>query len=317
MSEQVEFRHLKYIVAVAEAGNFTRAAERLFLSQPSLSKQIKDIETEIGVRIFERHRDGVYPTPIGQMVVDYAVATLYGRTHVFRLAKEIFSGTIPPLRVGFSCFVNSRHLQTFRSLYAKHFPLCSVQLSGGDTVHILQRMERGDLDCAVLCLPIPGPKWVVEPIASAPLVACMRTDDPLSERTEVGLQELVPRLTVFRDPDGHPAAHARLLEMLAEANSNVHVSCTAATPHDIQLLVRDGYGIALVNEDMPLESEVTIRHLYGVQWTADTAFVYSSDSGHPALSHIQRHFYKRSAETVRKQPQADRPQLSLKFDLTA
>lgn len=317
MSEQVEFRHLKYIVAVAEAGNFTRAAERLFLSQPSLSKQIKDIENEIGVQIFERHRDGVYPTPIGQMVVDYAVATLFGRTHVFKLAKEIFSGAIPPLRVGFSCFVNSRHLQTFRSLYAKHFPLCSVQLSGGDTVHILQRMERGDLDCAVLCLPIAGPKWIVEPIASAPLVACMRVDDPLAERTEVGLQELAPRLTIFRDPDGHPAAHARLLQMLAEMNSSVHISCTAATPHDIQLLVRDGYGIALVNEDMPLETDVTIRHLYGVQWTADTAFVYSTDSAHPALPHIKRHFYKRNSEAVRKQPQSDRPQMSLKFDLTA
>ncbi len=233
MSEQVEFRHLKYIVAVAEAGNFTRAAERLFLSQPSLSKQIKDIENEIGVQIFERHRDGVYPTPIGQMVVDYAVATLYGRTHVFKLAKEIFSGTIPPLRVGFSCFVNSRHLQTFRSLYAKHFPLCSVQLSGGDTVHILQRMERGDLDCAVLCLPIAGPKWIVEPIASTPLVACMRTDDPLAERTEVGLQELAPRLTVFRDPDGHPAAHARLLQMLAEVN---HMDASS----DFPALMRKG-----------------------------------------------------------------------------
>ena len=317
MSEQVEFRHLKYIVAVAEAGNFTRAAERLFLSQPSLSKQIKDIENDIGVQIFERHRDGVYPTPIGQMVVDYAIATLYGRTHVFKLAKEIFAGSIPPLRVGFSCFVNSRHLQSFRSLYAKHFPLCSVQLSGGDTVHILQRMERGDLDCAVLTLPIAGPKWVVEPIASTPLVACMRVDDPLTERSEISLQELAPRLTVFRDPDGHPAAHARLLQMLAEWNYSVHVSCTAATPHDIQLLVRDGYGIALVNEDMALETDVTIRHLYGVQWTADTAFVYSSESGHPALPHIQRHFYKRAPETVRKQPQSERPQLSLKFDLIA
>jgi hypothetical protein len=92
---------------------------------------------------------------IGQMVVDYAVATLHGKTHVFRLAKEIFSGSIPPLRVGFSSFVNSRHLQTFRSLYAKHFPLCSMQLSGGNTVQILRRMERGDLDCAFFVFRLP------------------------------------------------------------------------------------------------------------------------------------------------------------------
>ena len=54
MSELVEFRHLKFIAAVAETGNFTRAAERLFLSQPSLSKQIKNIEAELGIKIFNR-----------------------------------------------------------------------------------------------------------------------------------------------------------------------------------------------------------------------------------------------------------------------
>ena len=59
MSDLVEFRHLKYIVALAEAGNFTRAAEQLFLSQPSLSKQIKDIEDEMGFPIFVRTREGV------------------------------------------------------------------------------------------------------------------------------------------------------------------------------------------------------------------------------------------------------------------
>ena len=143
MSELIEFRHLKYIVAVAETGNFTRAAERLFLSQPALSKQIKDIEIEIGFHIFERTRDGVFPTPLGQMVVEYAMATLFKRNHVFTLAKDILLGKIPPLRMGFSCFVNSRYLQWFRTRYAKQFPNCALQLSGGETIHILQRIERG------------------------------------------------------------------------------------------------------------------------------------------------------------------------------
>ena len=61
MSEHVEFRDLKYIAAVAEAGNFTRAAEGLFVSQPSLSKQIKDVEIETGVQIFERRSQSLHP----------------------------------------------------------------------------------------------------------------------------------------------------------------------------------------------------------------------------------------------------------------
>jgi len=317
MSDTVEFRHLKYIVAIAETGNFTRAAERLFVSQPALSKQIKDIEEEIGFLVFERTREGVFPTPLGQTVVDYAVATLDGRKQIFSLAKEIIRGNIPPLRMGFSCFVNSRHLQTFRARYSKHFPNCGLQLSGGDSVHVLQRLERSDLDCAVLPLPIVGTNWVVEQIASAPLVACMRNDDVLADRSEITLSDLVKRLTIFRDPDGHPAAHARLLQMFSEAGHSVHISCSAAAPSDIQLLVRDGYGVALVNEDMLLEKDITTRRLAGVHWTADTAFVYAADAKHPALAHIARSVFKQQAIPPPTEAKRERPQLPLKFDSPA
>jgi DNA-binding transcriptional LysR family regulator len=72
MSDLVEFRQLKYILAVAETANFTRAAERLSLAQPSLSNQIKDLEHEIGFSIFVHNRDGVLITPAGRTLIAYA-----------------------------------------------------------------------------------------------------------------------------------------------------------------------------------------------------------------------------------------------------
>jgi len=317
MSEFVEFRHLKYIVAIAETGNFTRAAERLFVSQPSLSKQIRDIETELGFQIFMRTPDGVFPTPVGQMVIDYAITTLHGRHYVLQMAKEIFLGNIPPLRVGFSSFVNARHLQNFRKSYSRQFPKCVVQLSGGSTLNILQRVARGDLDCAVVTLPVAGAHWHVVPIASAPLVACMRTDDPLTEFDSVTISDLADRLTIFRDPEAHPSAHARLTQMLTEAGMTIHISCSAATPYDIQLLVRDGFGVALVNEDIPLQTDVTTRHIAGVSWTADTAFVFHATAVHPALPFIQRFILGPQKKLPKNEREIQRPQLSLSFDCSA
>ncbi|ADW70203.1 LysR family transcriptional regulator [Granulicella tundricola] len=317
MSESVELRHLKYIVAVAETGNFTRAAQRLYVSQPALSKQIKDIEEEIGFQIFLRTPDGVFPTPVGQMIVDYAVATLYGHNYVFRMAKEIYLGNVPNLRVGFSSFVNARHLHTFRTSYARHFPKCVLQLSGGDTVNILQRVERGDLDCAILNLPVVGSHWQVVPLASSPIVVCMRTDDPLTEKSIVTVSDLSERLTVFRDPEGHPSAHARLTQMLTEAGIALHISCSAATPHDIQLLVRDGFGLALVSEDTLLESDITTRRIAGVSWTCDTAFVYQPAAVHPALSFVEKFIVGTGKRLLRKEVMSERPQLSLSFDRSA
>jgi DNA-binding transcriptional LysR family regulator len=317
MSDNIEFRHLKYIVAIAETANFTRAAERLFLAQPSLSRQIKDLEEQIGFPIFERTREGVLITPVGQMVVDYAIAALSGRLQILKIAKEVYLGKIPPLKVGFSSFVNPKHLQQFRKSYDKLFPRCGVLLSGGYTAHVLQRLQRNELDCALLPLPVAGAEWIVRQFSSSPLVACMRGDDPLAERSMVSLDDLTPRLTIFRDPDGHPQAHARLKEMFAEAGYAIHIACSATTPHDIQLLVRDGYGIALVSEDTQLETLLTTRRITGVSWTCDTAFVYSANARHPALPFVSQILMDNPEPLRRKEGRSVRPQLAFKFDQTA
>ncbi|MFZ0662093.1 MAG: LysR family transcriptional regulator [Acidobacteriaceae bacterium] len=101
MFDLVEFRHLKYIAAIAETANFTRAAERLFLAQPSLSKQIKDLEDGIGIQIFVRHHDGVRITAAGQMVVSYAIEAVKTRNEIILAARAVHTGEIPALRIGF------------------------------------------------------------------------------------------------------------------------------------------------------------------------------------------------------------------------
>jgi len=107
MSDSLEFRILKYIVAVAETSNFTRAAERLFLAQPSLSKQIRDLEEEVKFPIFYRGRDSVRVTHAGEMVVAYAKETLRARDELVEMARAVHLGNVPPLRLGFSSFVSA------------------------------------------------------------------------------------------------------------------------------------------------------------------------------------------------------------------
>jgi DNA-binding transcriptional LysR family regulator len=162
MSDLVEFRHLKYILAVAETANFTRAAERLFLAQPSLSKQIKDLEDEIGFPIFVRNRDGVRITAAGQMIITYAQEALSARGEIVTMARAVHNGEVAPLRLGFSPFVNPELLEFFRDGYASLFPDCPIHLSGGNFVHVLHRLEQTSLDGALLPMPIDGPDWVIQ-----------------------------------------------------------------------------------------------------------------------------------------------------------
>lgn len=292
MFDLVEFRHLKYIAAIAETLNFTRAAERLFLAQPSLSKQIKDLEDGIGIQIFVRHHDGVRITAAGQMIVSYAIEAVKSRNEIIQAARAVHCGEIPPLRIGFSCFVQQEVLRSLSDAYASLFPGCPMQFSGGDPAQILRRMEEKSLDAAVLPLPISGDQWTVEPVVSVPLAVCMRADDPLAQQIEIQPSELAKRLKIFRNPEAHPEAHARLMELLTEIGIEPEVDCLATTPADIQWMVQSGSGVALIDQKTPLDPSLTTRPIANVAWTADSAFVHLIHAEHLALPVLIRHFRK-------------------------
>jgi LysR family hydrogen peroxide-inducible transcriptional activator len=304
MSDIVEFRHLEYLVAIAESRNFSKAAEHVLRSQPAVSHQIKMVEADIGYPLLVRDgRNGVHPTPAGEFVLAWARVVLPQKKETFRMAKAIHDGTVPPLRMGFSSFVNSFLLDNFRLVYQGMFPDCEIQLSGADTQHILERLEAGTLDCALLPMPIDRDRWDVREVAHSPLVICMRSDDPLSTQAQIDIREVAHRLKVFRDPERHPAAHARLSEMFSELGLDLHLASSAATPADIQMMVKQGYGLALIDQLWSLDAGLVTRPLAGLKWTADFAFVTARGRKHMALMFIERYLDEHGLADHRKQPQ--------------
>ena len=317
MSDLVEFRHLKYIVAVAETANFTRAAERLFLAQPSLSKQIKDLEDEIGFPIFLRNRDGVRITPAGQMIIAYAQEALAARVEIMTMARAVHKGEVAPFRLGFSPFVNPELLEFFRNAYSSLFPNCPIHLSGGNSSHILQRLEQENLDAALLPMPVEGLDWVTQELARDPLVVCMRTDDAFARAPEVSISDLSAKLKIFRDPEIHPTAHDRLVELLTEVGIHPEASCLAATPADIQWMVRAGYGVALVDQRTILDPGLTTRPVAGINWTADTAFVHHKKGDHLALPFLIQSLERTPASTPTKRTFLRKQEGTLQLNLLA
>jgi LysR family hydrogen peroxide-inducible transcriptional activator len=295
MYDLVEFRHLKYIAAVAEEGNITRAADRLHIAQPSLSKQIKDIEDEIGFSIFIRTRDGVSVTPSGQIIVAYAQEAIVRRSEVVTLAKAVHRGDIPPLRLGISSFINPALLQHLRDSYHEYFPACIVHLSSGSPSH----------------------DWVVHYVARNPLVVCMRMDDPLANGHEISKDDLSTRLNIFCDPELHPAAHRQLFEMLEEAGIHPEIKCVAATPADIQWMIRAERGVALIDQSIPFDSDLTTRPIAGIHWTVDVGFVHHVQADHLALPFVVQ--FARQMTTRRKANQnpAQRPNKPVQLQLLA
>jgi hypothetical protein len=128
----------------------------------------------------------------------------------------------------------------------------------------------------------------------------------LADHAQLEIREVAERITVFRDPELHPAAHSRLIEMFTEVGIPIHLGCSARTPTEIQWMVKERYGLALIDQLLPLEPGLISRPLAGLNWTADTAFVRLGNAGHVALPFIERFFRDAWSESRgRKRPRGN------------
>src|SRR6266542_2191114 len=178
----VDTRLLRYFAAVAAEGNLTRAAGRLFVSQPALTKQIKLLESQLGVRLFTRSRAGMTLTAAGQALADTTPAVLTGWEQALRQTKAAASRAARVLRVGFISSAANEATQQIIAAFARRRPGWRVDMQQAAWADPTAGLASGHVDAALLRLPFPGqddvrievlltePRWVALP-ATHPLAA--------------------------------------------------------------------------------------------------------------------------------------------------
>ncbi len=178
----VDTRLLRYFAAVAAEGNLTRAARRLFVSQ-ALTKQIKQLETQLDVRLFTRSQAGMTLTPAGQALADRAPAVLAAWNQALRETKAAASRDARVLRVGFMSSAANEATQQIIAAFGRLRPDWRAEMRQGAVSDPTAGLASGDADVALLRLPFPGqdemrieillaePRWVALP-ASHRLAAC-------------------------------------------------------------------------------------------------------------------------------------------------
>ena len=284
----------------------TQGLQQRGIGHVGFRQQVRGLEDDIGFPVFlRRGRDNVIPTPAGELVLGWARTVLSERREIFSIARAIHRGEVPPLRMGFSSFVDPTLLTTFRQSYSDLFPKCEVMFAGADSPMILQRLAAGTLDCAILPGPIDLNTLDVISVATSQLVVCMRTDDPLASQSTVDIHEIAPRIRVFRDPELHPSAHERLVHLFAEVGIPISLANSVASPADIQWMVKENYGLALIEESLPLDAGLTSRPITGMNWSAQTAFVSRKDGRHIALPFIQKFLRQEGLTVRRKRPRGE------------
>ena len=154
--ERPTVRHLECLVAVAEHGNFHRAADSLSMSQPALSAQVAGAERALGLQVFERDRRSVLVTPAGEEVIARAREALSAIDVVSDAARRRGEPLVGPLRLGVIPTVAPYWLPPLLPAVRTKFPRLELILREDQTHHLLAQLTAGRIDVAFLALPVPG-----------------------------------------------------------------------------------------------------------------------------------------------------------------
>jgi DNA-binding transcriptional LysR family regulator len=203
----LEVRQLRYFVAVAEELHFGRAAARLGMAQPPLSRAIRELERQLGVALFERSTRQVKLTAAGDVLLRDARTALEAVTAATHRARRAGS-TSPRLRVALKADVDGGLLPQILDAYAADSAALPPELVLGGFGRQAQTLRDGLADVALVPHPFDGRGLDSEPLLTEPVLVALAATDPLAARTRLCLADLEGRTL----PGGSPAGHGRPAE---------------------------------------------------------------------------------------------------------
>jgi DNA-binding transcriptional LysR family regulator len=207
----MELRHLRYFHAVAEELNFSRAAARVYLSQPALSQQIRKLEEELGVGLFQRTRREVELTEPGRMLLEGTQQALVQIDQSVRTLREMSGAESSRLRVGFPEYVNHTPLAHILQDFQRRSPGVELEqhelLTLQQTSQQISELKRGTLDLGLLLLPVEEEALELEHVLRIELIAVLPEDHPLAYRDEIPMRELEEEPLILFSRKFHPGCY--------------------------------------------------------------------------------------------------------------
>jgi DNA-binding transcriptional LysR family regulator len=250
----MEFRQLRYFIAVAEAGHITRAAERLDMQQPPLSRQIKAIERELDVQLFHRKARGVELTDAGRAFLDQARTMLAGLQHAFDATRSMARGEQGQISVGvmptgpFNPFV-PQAIRRFREA----FPLVSLTLEERLSTEMMDRLRNGQMDVAFIRTSRIDPEHlVITPLLDEPMMVAVPEGHQLIQNNggkPLSMKQFAGETFILFGPPGTGMYDATITACRA-AGFSPRVGQQAPGITSCLGLVAVGLGIALVPASM-------------------------------------------------------------------
>lgn len=242
----MELRHLRYFVAVAEEGGITRAAARLHVSQPPLSRQIRALEEDLGVRLVDRDARPIALTPAGRLFFQEARAILQRVDDAVRRVRELPDESAGEIRVGYSPVPSTELLPRVLQIHRMTHPQVRVVLLDLASTEILSQIKARELDLAIAVRPLlkKSDGLDFEPLAEMPIGVLVPNDHAFAGRRSVTAEEaLAQPLIAFARAD-YPDYHAWLNGVIRRSGRKPRIVAYADGATSLMAAVQAGQGVA-------------------------------------------------------------------------
>lgn len=275
----MELRHLKYFLAVAEELNFTKASEKLFISQPPLSRQIMELEEELQARLFNRNNKRVELTEAGKYFEKEVKELFQDLERITIKTKKIAENVSGEFRIAYISSIYSSVISDLIKHLKEQFPYVNFKLFEVSTTKQISALEQGKIDLGIIRSPIKSPKikaqlWFKDGFS------VVYNKNLIQIKSEEEIPKLKDETFVFFNKDYAPHYHDVLLELCAFYGFEPQVVHESNNINSIVQLVKNGLGISIVPSNIAKnnqDAEIGFIELKKVNLFTDVSLITSKE----------------------------------------
>ena len=288
MNYQIEFRHLKYFLAVAEHLHFRKAAETLFISQPGLSRQIKEMEESLGLKLFERHNRNVKLTPVGLYLKAELAKNMKNLDAILHHAKLLEDGKDGQLKFGYVGSAMQQIIPEVLLKFTKTHPNILFSLKEMGNNKQIEGLLTHDIDIGFVRLEKVPRGLEIHPIVKEPFCLVLPKNHPIDASNFKTLSQCKEEHFILFDPEYSASYYEKVMEIFDDNSFNPLVSHNTIHAGSIYKLVENNFGISIVPKSLQTENNSNIKfiELDKIPQRTTLSVIWNKDNQNPILNKI-------------------------------
>jgi DNA-binding transcriptional LysR family regulator len=250
MSNQIEFRHLRYFLAVAEDLHFRKAAERLYISQPGLSRQIKQMEDDLGIKLFDRHNRKVSLTHVGMYLKSEIARNLKGLDQIIYHAKLLQEGKDGNLILGYVGSAMQKIVPQLLLEFKEEYPNVIFSLKEMDNQRQIENLLSQDIDIGFIRLERVPIGLNIQPVLKDTFCLVLPKEHPINSENFKSLSQFKNESFILFDPKFSPSYFEKVMQIFDDSGFVPIVSHNTIHASSIFKLIENNFGISIVPKSL-------------------------------------------------------------------